>query len=195
VVGRCTAASGVVLSPQPRQAQAPPHAHPPAACEPASPAGAFPATNENCLRTRSLPHDGQARAVSTDAVIGRRSSNRCSHAMQRYSYAAIARGRIPLRKDVSERERRVRPWRGSNVLSRAILISISTPLRRFDPHLPRWEPATSSSSCASSRACRNEPSRERSARRSRRSPPSRRATAPPRRERSCVWPTRRGSSS
>jgi hypothetical protein len=27
--------------------------------------------------------------VSTDAVIGRRSSNRCSHAMQRYSYAAI----------------------------------------------------------------------------------------------------------
>jgi hypothetical protein len=27
--------------------------------------------------------------VSTDAVIGRRSSNRCSQAMQRYSYAAI----------------------------------------------------------------------------------------------------------
>jgi hypothetical protein len=29
--------------------------------------------------------------VSTEAVIGRRSSNRCSHAMHRYSYTAIVR--------------------------------------------------------------------------------------------------------
>jgi hypothetical protein len=50
--------------------------------------------NENCRRIRSPPHEGHARAVSTEAVIGRRSSNRCSHAMQRYSYAAIGR-RIP----------------------------------------------------------------------------------------------------
>jgi hypothetical protein len=62
--------------------------------------------------------------------MGRRSSNRCSHAMQRYSYAAIAPGSIPLREDVSERERRVRPWKGSNVLSRPILISVSGPSRR-----------------------------------------------------------------
>jgi hypothetical protein len=39
--------------------------------------------NENRRRTRSLPQDGHASAVSTEAVIGRRCSNRCSHAMQR----------------------------------------------------------------------------------------------------------------
>jgi hypothetical protein len=65
------------------QAQAPPQPQPPPACGPGSDEDAAPATNENCRRTRSLPHDGQARAVSTEAVIGRRCSNRCSHAMQR----------------------------------------------------------------------------------------------------------------
>jgi hypothetical protein len=44
--------------------------------------------NENCRRTRSLPHDGQASAVSTEALIDRRSSNRRSHAMHTYSYVA-----------------------------------------------------------------------------------------------------------
>jgi hypothetical protein len=96
--GRIRRTSGGLCGPdpvQPPHAQAPPHAQPPEAWGRVSPVGALPAMNENCRRTRSPPHDGQARAVSTDAVIGRRSSNRCSHAMQRYSYAAIARGRIP----------------------------------------------------------------------------------------------------
>jgi hypothetical protein len=57
------------------------------------------ATNEKRRRTRSLPHVGHASAVSTDAAIGRRCSNRCSHAMHTYSYAAIAR-RIPSTADV-----------------------------------------------------------------------------------------------
>jgi len=68
-----------------------PQPQPPEDCgAEAAPAG-LPAANENCRRRRALPHEGQASAVSTAAVIGRRSSNRCSHAMQRYSYAAIAR--------------------------------------------------------------------------------------------------------
>jgi hypothetical protein len=67
---------------QPPQAQAPPQAQPPVA-RGLAPLEAVPAMNENCRRTRSLPHDGQASTVSTAAVIGRRCSNRCSHAMQR----------------------------------------------------------------------------------------------------------------
>ena len=65
------------------QAQAPPHAQPPDAWGAVEPVAAVPAMNENCRRTRSLPQDGHASAVSTVAVIGRRCSNRCSHAMQR----------------------------------------------------------------------------------------------------------------
>ena len=67
---------------QPPQAQAPPHAQPPVAWG-LEPVDAVPAMNENCRRTRSLPHDGQASAVSTVEVMGRRCSNRCSQAMQR----------------------------------------------------------------------------------------------------------------
>ena len=72
-------------------AQPPPQVHvphpqpPPDAEGPASAPGEVPATNEYCRRTRSFPQFGQASAVSTDAVIGRRSSNRCSQAMQTYS--------------------------------------------------------------------------------------------------------------
>ena len=41
---------------------------------------------ENRRRTRLLPHDGHASAVSTEPeLIGRRSSNGCSHARQMYS--------------------------------------------------------------------------------------------------------------
>jgi hypothetical protein len=56
------------------------------------------ATKEKRRRTRSPPQDGHATAVSTEAVIERRSSNRCSHARQRYSYVAIDR-RIAGRSD------------------------------------------------------------------------------------------------
>jgi len=69
---------------QPPQVQVP-HPHPPPADGPASAEAEVPAANEYWRRTRSPPQFGQASAVSTDAVIGRRSSNRCSHAMQRYS--------------------------------------------------------------------------------------------------------------
>lgn len=62
-----------------------PQPHPPDDSGADVPADALPATNENRRRTRSLPHEGQASAVSTAAVIGRRSSKWCSHAMQRYS--------------------------------------------------------------------------------------------------------------
>jgi hypothetical protein len=42
--------------------------------------------NENRRRTRSLPQEGHASAVSTELeLIGRRSSNGCSHARQMYS--------------------------------------------------------------------------------------------------------------
>ena len=58
----------------------------------ASPPDGLAATNENRRRTRLLPHEGQASTVSTAADIGRRSSNRRSHAMQRYSYAAMPEG-------------------------------------------------------------------------------------------------------
>jgi hypothetical protein len=51
--------------------------------------GAVPAApaekTEKRRRTRSLPHDGQASAVSTLAVIERRCSNGCSHPRQMYS--------------------------------------------------------------------------------------------------------------
>ena len=41
---------------------------------------------ENRRRTRSLPHEGHASAVSTGLeLIGRRSSKGCSHARQMYS--------------------------------------------------------------------------------------------------------------
>jgi len=70
-------------SAQPPQVQEP-QPQPPAAGPP-SPPGEVPATNEYCRRTRSSPQLGHASAVSTDAVIGRRSSNRCSQAMQTYS--------------------------------------------------------------------------------------------------------------
>jgi hypothetical protein len=53
------------------------------------------AANENRRRTRSLRHEGQVSAVSTEAVIGRRSSKRCSQDRQRNSYDAIDR-RIPV---------------------------------------------------------------------------------------------------
>jgi hypothetical protein len=44
------------------------------------------AEKENRRRTRSLPHEGHASAVSTGLeLIGRRSSNGCSHARQMYS--------------------------------------------------------------------------------------------------------------
>jgi hypothetical protein len=68
-------------------AQPPPHVHEPQPHPPADgpPSAEVPATNEYCRRTRSSPHLGQASAVSTDAVIGRRSSNRCSQAMHTYS--------------------------------------------------------------------------------------------------------------
>lgn len=62
------------------QAQAPPHAHPALA-----PLDGVEATNEKRRRTRSLPQDGHASAVSTVAVIERLCSNTCSHAMHTYS--------------------------------------------------------------------------------------------------------------
>jgi uncharacterized protein YfaQ (DUF2300 family) len=67
---------------QARQAHAPPQAQPAEASEPIEPVAA---TNEKRRRTRSLPHDGHASAVSTEAVIDRRSSKRRSHAKQTYS--------------------------------------------------------------------------------------------------------------
>ena len=51
------------------QAQAPPQAQPPAACGPGSDEDAVPATNENCRRTRSLPHDGHASAVLAASIF------------------------------------------------------------------------------------------------------------------------------
>jgi hypothetical protein len=68
---------------QPPQVQEP-HPQPPAEGLPSA-TGEVPATNEYWRRTRSSPQFGHASAVSTDAVIGRRSSKRCSHAMQTYS--------------------------------------------------------------------------------------------------------------
>jgi hypothetical protein len=67
--------------------QPPPHVHEPQPHLPADgpPSAEVPATNEYCRRTRSSPQLGQASAVSTDAVIGRRSSNGCSQAMHTYS--------------------------------------------------------------------------------------------------------------
>jgi hypothetical protein len=68
------------------QPQLPPQQPP--ATGPGLALAAFPvaAENENRRRTRSLPHEGHANAVSTGpAVIGRRSSNGCSHARQMYS--------------------------------------------------------------------------------------------------------------
>ena len=66
----------------PPQAHAPPHAQPPLA-------GALPvlpaAKKENRRLTRSLPHDGQATAVSTLAFIERCCSKRCSQRMHTYS--------------------------------------------------------------------------------------------------------------
>ena len=69
----------------PPQVQVPHPQPPPGAEGPASVPDAAPATNEYRRRTRSSPQFGQASAVSTDAVIGCRSSNRCSQAMQTYS--------------------------------------------------------------------------------------------------------------
>ena len=43
------------------------------------------AKKENRRFTRSLPHDGQATAVSTLAVMDRSCSKRCSQRMQTYS--------------------------------------------------------------------------------------------------------------
>ena len=75
-----------------------PQPHPPEDSGPEAVPADVPATNEKRRRTRSLPHEGQVSAVSTVAVIDRRSSKWCSHAMHRYSYAAIAR-RIPAPAD------------------------------------------------------------------------------------------------
>ena len=47
--------------------------------------GPVVAANEKRRRTRSLPQDGQASAVSTAEPIGRRCSTGRSHARQRYS--------------------------------------------------------------------------------------------------------------
>lgn len=69
----------------PRHAHAPPQAHPPADDGARASAVLVLAAKENRLRTRSLPHEGQASAVPTEAVIGRRSSNRRSHARHTYS--------------------------------------------------------------------------------------------------------------
>ena len=52
------------------------------------------AEKENRRRTRSLPHEGHASAMSTGLeLIGRRSSNGCSHARQMYSYVAMCASR------------------------------------------------------------------------------------------------------
>jgi hypothetical protein len=70
---------------QPPQVQVP-HPQPPPSLEAEGPASVpEPAANEYCRRARSLPQFGHETTVSTDAVMGRRSSNRCSHAMQTYS--------------------------------------------------------------------------------------------------------------
>lgn len=67
------------------QTQAPPHPHPPLGLGAAPAPPEVVAKSEKRRRTRSLPHEGQARAVSTLAVIGRRSSNGVSQARHRYS--------------------------------------------------------------------------------------------------------------
>jgi hypothetical protein len=66
----------------PPQAQAPPHAQPPADA-PVAPV--LVAKSENRRRTDPLPHEGHATRVSTAASIGRVISNRCSHAPHAYS--------------------------------------------------------------------------------------------------------------
>jgi hypothetical protein len=71
--------------PQPPQVHVPHPQPPPDAMGPASVPEAAPAANEYRRRARSLPQFGQDTTVSTDAVIGRRSSNRCSQAMHTYS--------------------------------------------------------------------------------------------------------------
>ena len=70
---------------QPPQVQVPHPQPPPDAAGPASPADAVPAAKEYWRRARSLPQFGHATTVSTDAAMGRRSSNRCSQAMHTYS--------------------------------------------------------------------------------------------------------------
>jgi hypothetical protein len=65
------------------QAQAPPHAHPPDAAAPGPPDDV--ANSENRRRTRSLPQEGHAIAVSTAAVMGRDRSKAPSQARQTYS--------------------------------------------------------------------------------------------------------------
>src|SRR5207244_11160081 len=61
----------------------PPPQQPPGTCPLALPVAV---ENENRRRTRSLPHEGHASAVSTETeLIGRRSSNGCSQARQMYS--------------------------------------------------------------------------------------------------------------
>ena len=70
---------------QPPQVQVPHPQPPPVADGRASVPDAVPAANEYRRRARSLPQFGHETIVSTDAVIERRSSNRCSQAMQTYS--------------------------------------------------------------------------------------------------------------
>ena len=64
----------------------PPPQQPPGTCPLALVALPVAVENENRRRTRSLPHEGHASAVSTETeLIGRRSSNGRSHARQMYS--------------------------------------------------------------------------------------------------------------
>ena len=78
--------SGRAKTPYPPQVHVP-HPQPPpdAMGGPASGPEAVPAANEYRRRARSLPQFGHDTTVSTEAVIGRRSSNRCSQAMHTYS--------------------------------------------------------------------------------------------------------------
>lgn len=69
-----------------RQPQAPSQQPPATGLERSLLALPVEAEKENRRRTRSLPHEGHASAVSTGLeLIGRRSSNGCSHARQMYS--------------------------------------------------------------------------------------------------------------
>ena len=86
------------------QPHAPPQHPPPNADAPldgVAPLDGEGATNENRRRTRSLAQDGQASAVSTFAVIERRSSKGRSQARHTYSYVGIA-SRIPLVGDAPD---------------------------------------------------------------------------------------------
>jgi hypothetical protein len=75
-------ASGSNDAAQP-QPHAPPQAQPP--CDGAAPLEPDGAMNEKRRRTRSLPHEGHARATSTLVVIERRSSNARSQPRHTYS--------------------------------------------------------------------------------------------------------------